>query len=145
MTVIAWDGKTLAADKMASNGGSKFRVTKIWRIKKCLIGVCGDYAPSMAVKRWFEQGANPKDWPECNQDKDCWAALLVIDPQKQIWRYEREPYPFKIEEPFFAVGCGKEAAMAAMHMGASAKKAVKIAALVSPECGLGVDTLEYSV
>jgi hypothetical protein len=43
MTVIVWDGKTLAADKQATQADLKRKVTKIHRLRGHLVGVSGDW------------------------------------------------------------------------------------------------------
>lgn len=58
-------------------------------------------------------------------------------------RYEREPHPFEIEEPFYAFGSGMDIAIGALAMGANAIKAVEIASRYSSHCGNGIDTLTF--
>lgn len=142
MTVIAWDGHTLAADKQGDCGGGKFATTKIHKINGHLIGGTGDYDAVMTMINWFEKGAHPDDWPKCQADEKRYANLLVISPQKEIFRYEREPFPYKIEDKFFAAGSGKDYATTAMYLGKNAKEAVEITSALSTSCGMGIDTLE---
>ena len=44
-------------------------------------------------------------------------------------------YPYVLNEKFWASGTGAQYAMGAMHMGASAEEAVKIASLRDPDTG----------
>lgn len=142
MTVIAWDGQVLAADKRASNQGLVFRVTKIRRINRDLVGGSGDLSAVTAMMNWYENGAKLDELPDCQKDKDRWTPLLVIkSPLKEIMRYEQDGVPFRIEEPFFAIGSGRDLAIGAMAMGASAQKAVEIASQYDTGCGNGIDTL----
>lgn len=143
MTVIAWDGKTLAADKLANSNGLIYRVTKIKKIRGHLVGASGDFSPIQAMFKWFEDGADVKEMPKCQDDKDRWTALLVINPKGKIFRYEQDGYPWEIEEKRHAVGCGRDFALAVMEMGGDAIKAVKIASKLDANCGLGVDTLRF--
>lgn len=80
MTVIAWDGKTLAADKRVGYGNMHRTTTKIRRVGDALVGCSG--SGSLAV--------------------------------------------------------------AAMHLGKSAREAVEIACLYDMNCGNGIDTLELA-
>lgn len=142
MTVIAWDGKTLAADKRASNSGLIFPVTKIFKHRGCLIGGAGDFDRINETIAWFAAGADPAKMPPYARSNDDYVALLVIEPNGSILKYERSAVPFKIEAPFFAIGSGRDFAMAAMHLGRSAVEAVQVACALETGCGNGVDTLE---
>lgn len=141
MTVIAWDGKTLAADKMANFSGLKGTVTKIRAARDALLFVSGDFDAATNLYAWYEAGAILEAWPKFQEDKDAWMPLHAVKRDGSIWRYERRPYPFLIEEKKFAVGSGRDFALAAMHMGADAVEAVKVACQFDPGCGLGIDTL----
>lgn len=141
MTVIAWDGKTLAADKLANYNGLKRVVTKIQRIDDLLVAASGNAWAANEAFAWVKRGRKPEEYPACQRDKDDWALLLVVE-RRQILVYERSPYPTTIEEGVFAMGGGRDFALAAMHMGADARRAVEVASHFCPDCGLGVDTLE---
>lgn len=64
MTVIAWDGCTLAADKRASSGGIARTVTKIERHEGCLIAMTGCWDTGAEMREWFKAGADPEKFPE---------------------------------------------------------------------------------
>lgn len=144
MTVICWDGETLAADKRSINAGLVSKVTKIRRINGCLVGSAGDFSPIQAMFNWFAKGADTEKLPDCQKDKDRFAILLVITPEKKIMRYEQDGFPYEIEEDKYAIGCGRDYAIAAMAMGADAVKAVEIASRFDAGCGDGVDTLSFT-
>lgn len=141
MTIIAWDGHTLAADKMANMHGYKCKVTKIEKFEGKLLFSSGNFDVLKELFHWFKSGADPDKWPSIQSDKDEWGSLGIIMPDKTILRYDRRPYPFIIEEKFFAVGSGRDYALAAMSLGCTAEKAVEVASQFCPNCGLGVDTL----
>ena len=63
MTIIAWDGKTLAADKAASNCGYLRTVTKIYRVPSGLVGFAGDGSRAFALLQWFRDGCDPAKYP----------------------------------------------------------------------------------
>ena len=139
MSVIAWDGKTLAADKQMTAQGLKRTVTKIKKINGCLVGCTGDYDGGLAMMNWFENGGA---FPECQKDKERWSNLLVIKPDGGINLYEREPFCYVIEDKFYAMGSGRDYAMAAMYLGKGAVEAVGIAMVFDSNCGMGLDELE---
>lgn len=141
MTAIAWDGKTLAADKRAITGSLIRTVTKIFRINGCLVGYAGDASFGEQVLAWFKAGEKAEDFPHQQRDKDDWAGLLVIRPDGKIQKYERTPYPITFEDEVFAFGCGRDFAIAAMYCGKTAKEAVEIACILDNGCGNGVTVL----
>ncbi len=144
MTVIVWDGKTLAADKRASNQGTIFTVTKIRKIRGNLVGAAGDFTSCVTVLKWFEDGADETKYPECQKDKDRWVPLVVITPDKKILRYEGgDPVPYEIEQVYYAYGSGRDYAIGALAMGATAVQAVEAACQWDSGCGNGIDTLEF--
>lgn len=139
MTVIAWDGRTLAADKRASNAGMAKTVRKIDRHGDVLFAVTGDFDTAAELREWFKAGAKPSEFPEAAR-KDA-ATLVVIDAQG-IRSYATGPYPMPIEDRISAWGSGRDFAMAVMHLGFDARKAVEVACLFQTDCGNGIDCLE---
>ena len=143
MTVIAWDGKTLAADKRMVSAGLILTTTKIRRIGGLLVGAAGNISSTAELMAWVDRGRNPVDWPTCQKDKEDWAGLLVIDGRR-ILRYEQSPFPCELEDRVVAAGSGRDFAIAAMHCGKTAREAVELACLLENGCGNGVDVLELS-
>ena len=141
MSVIAWDGITLAADKRASDGGFVWTTRKILRVRDCLLGFTGTQAFGEQMIAWFERGAQLSDFPDSQRDANDWSGLLVIAPGPAIFKYERTPHPLVIYEPTFAVGSGRDFAMAAMACGRTAREAVEIACRFDSGCGHGIDEL----
>lgn len=144
MTVIAWDGKTLAADRRMCVGNTIKSTTKIRRRGGELLAIAGNLSIGMELLAWYEEGAEPAKWPASNRDLDKGASLMVVRPDMTVWRYESTPYAFKIEGAFCAFGCGEESAMVAMACGLTAKDAVEMTARFNTGCGNGVDTLELA-
>lgn len=143
MSVIAWDGKTMAADKRAVIGGGFYRTTtKIFRVGNALVGYAGDADAGEEMLAWFDKDhADPKLFPQSQRDKDGWAGLLVVWEAGEIWKYERTPFPIKFPPQQFAIGSGRDFAMAAMHLGKTAAEAVEVACALDPGCGNGIDML----
>jgi len=141
MTTIAWDGKTLAADKRATHGGLIFTVTKIFRIRGYLVGASGDFDRIMETIAWFSDGADPAKVPPHSRSNDEYVGMLVIGPGGLIEKYERGPLPYRIESKLHAIGSGRDFAMAAMYLGKTAIEAVEVATALDTGTGNGVDTL----
>lgn len=143
MTVLAWDGKTLAADRRATmHGGLAAPVTKIWRIGPGkLAGTTGDSDTGRYLKAWYLAGAVPADFPEAARDSNSYGTLVVISADEGISHYACGPYPMRIEAEQWAWGIGRDFALAAMYMGADARQAVEVACEFHVDCGNGIDTL----
>lgn len=139
MTVIAWDGETLAADKRHTNNGMIFSGTKIFHVGNLLVGCSGRTCVGSEMIEWIRKGRKPSKFPEIQKTED-FATTIVIEDRKAT-RYERTPYPCVIEDPFHAIGSGAEYALTAMYLGKSAKEAVEIASKFDDGCGNGVDVL----
>lgn len=141
MTVIAWDGRMLAADKRACNGTSSVgTVTKIHRWSGGLCGFAGDLDLGLAMAKWLEDGAIPANYPE-RQKGDDNIGFIVVHNNGTVVRYEREPVPIRFENRFQAMGSGRDFALAAMHLGWSARNAVVVACALDCGCGNGIDVL----
>lgn len=140
MTTIAWDGKTLAADKQATSGGLAHSTTKIFAHSTGLYGITGHLAHGLAVLKWItEQFGDPKTYP-VNPSNDEYGYVMRINNAGEIWCYEGYPIPALMEDKFFAIGSGREYATAAMHCGSSAVEAVQIASIYNPGTGMGIDS-----
>ena len=143
MTTIAWDGKTLAGDSRANSGNVKFKVSKIRRHRGHLIGFAGPLDLAEEVFAWFKAGANPEDFPPAQTDEDVRTDFLVITPKKKIHLYQKSPYPVDYSNnAIFAIGSGRDFALAAMHLGKTADQAVAVAGLFDHGTNAeGVETL----
>lgn len=129
----------MAADKRCTIGGLVVAVSKIVHHNGCLIASTGDGSIGRECIAWYMAGAKVESWPINNRDPDKGASLLVVRPDRTLWRYDNGPHPYRVESVPVAFGAGGEAALAAMLAGADAHRAVEIASLVNAYCGNGVD------
>jgi len=142
MTIIVWDGKTLAADKQATHSDLVRKVTKVRRIRGHLVAVSGDWDRAQELFKWFELGADETKYPEFQKTDNDFVGMLVITPEKRILKYERSPVPMDFtEEDWFCMGSGRDYAYGALYMGATAPIAVMAASAFASSCGEGVDTI----
>jgi ATP-dependent HslUV protease subunit HslV len=142
MTTIAWDGKTLAADRRFSNGSAiTGSLTKIVQRKKdgAMCGVSMNIALGRRFQKWFLAGERGER-PELSRGEE-WTRALVVYPGGKLVVHEPEG-SFDIDSGRYAFGSGMEFALGAMAMGAFADRAVEIAAMYDANTGNGVDTLE---
>lgn len=140
MTVVAWDGRTLAADKMSCSHGYGYTVTKVHRLRDgSLVAFSGDGDSAMALLAWLDAARNPAAYPDGQKDND--TSAVLITPDRTVWSYGKTPFPQRIESEFYAMGHGRDFALAAMHLGHDARKAVEVACELDAFCGCGIDTL----
>ena len=141
MTVIAWDGKTLAADKQATQYSQKQVVTKIFKLDDgSLAAICGQAVYGLQIIEWLK---NAGDYPNNKAtNEDSYAEVLHIKNGK-LYKYSQLETPMLIEQDIFAMGSGQDYAIAAMHCGKSAKEAVEITNMYCSDCGIGVDVIAY--
>jgi hypothetical protein len=151
MTVIAWDGVRLAADKMASAAGGIGRTcTKIWlhtysnwgRQQQVLLALTGDVDVGLQLREWWKAGADAANFPTAARDDS--ATLIVISQQgRLIEQYATGPFPFVLEASRAAWGSGRDYAEAVMYLGHPAQEAVRVASVFQGDCGHGIDVLTF--
>ena len=139
MTIIAWDGYTLAADRNAELYCSKAHRTKIRRIGPYIYGATGEARSFEQVYAWLEAGGDLASWPRPVKDDS--PIIMCIRPDG-VWLYQDSPIPFKLDNKQWAIGSGSDAALATMYLGYDALRAVEVACAVCTGCGGGIDTLE---
>jgi hypothetical protein len=92
MTIIAWDGKTLAADRAGTNCGYRRTVTKIFRVPGGIVGFAGDGSRAMALLEWFRAGRDPAKYPEFQKGDDAVGSIFIAD-DGMSYAYHHTPYP----------------------------------------------------
>lgn len=143
MSVIAWDGKSIAADKQATCADMPRTTSKLIRLPNGEIaGITGDEAAGVLLIRWYTDGADPAKWPERQRTSD-WTRLIVLGADGLKF-YEQDPLPLRCHDEFMAFGSGRDFAMGAMAAGATAREAVEIACMLNIHCGMGVDEMTLS-
>lgn len=137
MTIIVWTPVAMAADRLAGRGDTKLFLRKIHRCGNEVMAATGTSDFSEAMFEWYKRGARPEDFPK-TQEKDDYSVLVVGTAEK-IVHYDRTPYPVRLLQPFAAFGCGREAALGALEMGATAHQAVVAACKWIIGCGGQID------
>jgi hypothetical protein len=140
MSIICWDGTTLAADKMASlEDGTFFTTSKIFRRSDGVIyGVTGTCCE--AIADWFENGEGVARFNELGLSGHNFS-LLYIGHNRKPYLMEAVPYPVEIEDRCFAIGGAAQAGQVLMECGMSAEQAVEKVCQSNIYCGCGIDTL----
>lgn len=140
MTVIAWDGRTLAADKRANYNGHARTVTKIFRLDAHrLVAFAGDAANACALVEWLrDPDRKAADFPKHDH-----THAYVVHSDGTTECYEGDAYPVPITERYFAGGAGRDYALAALYLGCDARRAVEVACALDIYCGNGIDVLRF--
>lgn len=141
MSVIAWDGKTLAADKRCGTNYPR-SVTKIRRTKAGeLLGVTGWIDRGILLMEWYEAGANVATLPDWQKDENKSCELMVIKRDGSCWMIGEFGIPWLVEDKCHACGSGRDFAAAGLHLGLTARASVQLACDLHAACGNGIDTL----
>lgn len=143
MTVIVWDGTTLAADRQATLGELRRAITKISQEGGYFFAFAGSHSVGLLLKAWFLDGRNPAAFPgDLVRSDEHNTTLYVVDEKTgKTLCFESTHHPIEVEDKQWAFGSGRDFAYGAMSMGASAKEAVLIASQHCVTCGGGVDEL----
>lgn len=141
MTVIAWDGKTIAADRQATSAGMRRLTKKLHRVSDGVVAITGGGIHGLALVDWFRGDRDPASWPRESGEM---ASTVIHFTKDGIFVYAGDLPAFgePVLGDFIAFGYGRDYAMAALHLGKTAAEAVEIASLFDVHCGLGVDTMQ---
>lgn len=138
MSVVCWDGKTLAADKMVVDDNTIIKAKKLIVLPTGeVFAWAGFVENALAVVKWYQDGQSEIEWPKV-QETDDYASVLLIKDGK-LYEFEQLPIPQEVKFSPRAWGSGAPYALGAMAMGADAIKAVKVTAQICNTVGLGVD------
>jgi ATP-dependent protease HslVU (ClpYQ) peptidase subunit len=139
MTTIVATRQTMAADKRVTDedAGTRWREKKIRRIGDALVGAAGSAPAISKFFKWLE-GGQQDDPPKLGKDDE--LRGLVLTPAG-LFIVGTDCVLCELDDPFFAVGSGAQAALGALHMGATAPVAVEIASTVDNQTGDGIDVL----
>lgn len=139
MTVVAWDGRTLAADRMANYNGHARSATMVFRLDpQNLVGICGKASVATEILAWLRGARDPEQFP---RDPD--TMVFMVHNTGRMVCYEGGPFPVPVTEGYFAMGAGRDYALAALHLGYDARRAVEVACALDIYCGMGIDTLSF--
>lgn len=147
MTTIAFDGKTLAADRGSWSGGFHQHVKKVHRVtapdgQRFLVALMGEGAFAIRVLRWMRgEIEHPGECLKDNENSDC---AVVVDERHRVWRLSASRLEYvRYQGSLHAAGAGQEFAIGALMAGAGAIKAVNITMLVSDYAARGVNWVRF--
>lgn len=153
-TTIAFRDNILAADSRVTvdseAGGTRiFKCQKLYRKtvklnggdpEEVILATAGESHPGALFVEWFGTGIDVTTMRDTFVLGEADFEILVL---KHDGLYEVDKYCnlVKIMDKFYAIGSGTKAAMAAMYMGASAKRAVEIACKIDPHTAPPIYTM----
>lgn len=147
MTVIVWDGKTLAGDTQINyDDSASFCDTKVYKLKSVLYGHSGLSALRLPIKEWAESwipgmNSNRPDFLYDLKPKDRSNFLIISDNVYEFCTMIPDPIVYSIDTRI-AIGSGADVAMGAMYAGADAEEAAKIACKLRNSCGGDVTSVK---
>ncbi|MEY4760671.1 MAG: hypothetical protein RLZZ200_527 [Pseudomonadota bacterium] len=129
MTTVAWDGHTLAADSQVTFGNLVGHCTKAVKLEDGrLLASSGFAEDHFQVKQWLEtgglRGPRHEDPEQPVLDKDYTGILIDGDG---AWVIQSNLIRWPLPRKHWAIGSGRDFAIAAMHLGRTAAEGVAIA------------------
>ncbi len=131
MTTVAVRDGIMAADTQGRYDNTIMEMHKIFKVRDELIGVSGDYDEAVQFIELYKKGNKyVVQHGNNNNGKEDNAFDYLLLNEKGLYLATGFYGPrIKIHGKFWAIGSGKDAAITAMRMGASAREAVKMASL----------------
>lgn len=128
-TCIAYKEGVMAADTLAILDDMKvFNDIKVRKTKKYLVGISGDDVPPFEyILPWLDVLDNSLDAFR--------FEIMLADKKGNIIRLDQRGIKEPVSHSYWAIGSGRELAMGAMAVGASAEDACGISITYSPLVG----------
>ena len=143
MSVVVIRNGIIAADTGGLMGGLKVSAGKLRRDGDTVIGWAGNWSHGMLFARWYFEGSDLENLPEFHNQEEGGVdfCAIVFDPGG--WAYWDQGFvgdrDMADRNEYMAIGSGEEAAMGALHMGATAVQAVGAACATIGGCSLPVE------
>lgn len=145
MTVIAYDGHYVAADRLIVNdGGLMGTCQKLTVWEGVVLATCGAADHGEALMIWWKDGKNPAAYPFRHGGETKDAYMYVFEYEMPVLCFQTWPSPILFPMAEFAAGSGNDIARTALHLGRDAREAVKIACDLNVYCGGGVDYVDLT-
>lgn len=153
MTTIAFDGKTLAADRCTSAEPFRYRSMgklcvlnvaaqrQIPHAGEWTMGFCGSVPHIIAAKRALVEGHSFPDPGQYDLEPSAEMAIAVRS-RGMVYAISFSGEWMPVGTKVWAIGAGREIAMGAMYAGAGAERAIRIVARIAPQyASLGVQSV----
>lgn len=131
MTTVAYRDGVMACDSRISGGFLSLIKSKVIVGQGVMVGFCGD--PMAAWGAAMYLAGHIQDRPSVSGKDD---VLFLMYREKKLYLLDGELRELPLDgNKYYAIGSGEQAAMVAMHMGATAAEAVKMAIRVDENSG----------
>jgi hypothetical protein len=139
---LAWDGRTLAADRLSCHANLKQSGRKIHDCGDFVYAQCGAVYETNAIRRWLAAGA-PTDARPTLDGEGSWGIVVRKETAgKLVYLVQgKQPELCPVREKFVADGSGRDFALAAMYLGKTAREAIVVAAHFDVYTGGGADAV----
>jgi ATP-dependent protease HslVU (ClpYQ) peptidase subunit len=137
MTTVVCDRNEMGTDSQASDEVVKSSVVKSWRVRGTIVGVAGTYANAVSFVAWLKKKVQEEPYPDME------GVCALVLKKDGIWVFDEVITPYKIQDPYAAIGSGAQAALAAMSLGCNVRESVGVAKKIDPCTGgrINVKTL----
>jgi hypothetical protein len=146
LTTIAATKSQIAGDRQANHsGGLKFKLkTKVHAFDNNLfyktpfyVGLCGNLDQFAGVLGYFSDPSSYKKIPRMKKGEG-----LILSADGKIWTFTDPTTWLLVDQPYYAIGSGMNFAMGSMAAGSTAYEAVKYAATLCPNTGMGITKID---
>ncbi|MGB1214609.1 MAG: hypothetical protein ACPG4X_14690 [Pikeienuella sp.] len=138
MSIVAVRDGIMASDTRANGGDLEFSMRKMQRDGDRIVGWAGNWTDGKVFAKWWLSGADLDALPSFVNREGKAPDFVALTLSPDGWEYWFEWFVPESNEdillPYMAIGSGQQAAMAAMHMGATAAEAVGVACAVAAGC-----------
>lgn len=136
MTTVVLDlyQGVMVADSSISDDNIKTTVSKIFKTRKAIIGVAGDWSHANAFVSYYNDRRR-----KMPRNEGCEWEAMIWTPRGAYY-IDHTLVQLDIAEPYMAIGSGAAAALGALRAGCTAPEAVGIACGIDPFSGFPVVT-----
>jgi hypothetical protein len=150
MTTIAWDGKTLACDRLAISNGLGRTCCKLFDCGNCVYAGSGQLAEVIECADWLRAGAPEGAARPTFEENDIIGIVVVkrgakvtgLTPGGAYFVAGKRPVFEPIHEAQAATGSGRDFAISAMAFGQDARSAIVFAMRYDLATGIGIDAYD---
>jgi hypothetical protein len=144
MTTIAYDGRTLAADRRANSSGAIRTVCKIFDCGEYVFAGTGVADESELIAGYIRKGFSLAAAKELDfSDENSYGIVVRKADGKCFCISGKHLTLVPILDEQFAMGSGRDFALSAMAFGKTAKEGVEFAMRFDAATGNGVDCYEF--
>lgn len=145
MTTIAYHLGILAADTLSTKGGIKvsLEVQKIYRIGKYRVAISGELSPALEMFQTLKKMLKKETYEFKNTEpmQENFTIMCVKDGENFVRIFISAAGFWEKDGIPFAMGSGANFALGAMHFGATAEEAVRIASTLDIYTGDRIQVL----